>query len=339
MKINGTVKNATTNEPISGAKVELYVDESEIAFLYTDDKGEFETSQSGDYIGETLVCKVGKDDFEDAEIKMDIEEEEIALNIELIPVHVPIKKITITGSVVDDKTNAPIDGADVTFKVGTEKIEQVKTVADGLFSFEINESYIGKTLEYEAKNEGSQLLTGTIKISEDMGTLELRLDSRFEIPVWMGLKKLKKVFIIGSISFFVVLFIASLNIFGEGFAAVTYLLIGPLYILFATALIKGYLVSIVNSLIGLLNYILYMATSSNDGGAGALFSIYLIMGLISTFFARRKALKRGKSSDTTMSETLLNFFKQSVKRLVILFGAFIVVIGIIILLIIRALSN
>lgn len=84
MKILGTVINAKTDRPIKGAKVSLFIDETELAVLYTDENGEFEHSESDDYIGKTIVCSVEKEDFEKADLKQEIVEEEISLEVKLI---------------------------------------------------------------------------------------------------------------------------------------------------------------------------------------------------------------------------------------------------------------
>ena len=87
MKIYGIITSATEEKPLAKAKVVLYIGENELVTFYSDKDGKFQVEQKLDqHIGETLVCNVEKDDFKPQEVTYKIEDEDIRLDIELVPI-------------------------------------------------------------------------------------------------------------------------------------------------------------------------------------------------------------------------------------------------------------
>jgi len=81
MEITGSVRNAKTKEPLGEAKITLSVGTTEMASLYSDEKGYFAHEETTDYIGETLTCVAEKEGFKTKTLTHTIEEQIIPLEI------------------------------------------------------------------------------------------------------------------------------------------------------------------------------------------------------------------------------------------------------------------
>ena len=87
MKIYGIITDAAEEKPLAKSKVVLYIGEIELVTFYSDKEGKFEVEQKLDqHIGETLICHVEKDNFKPREVTYKIEDEDIRLDIELVPI-------------------------------------------------------------------------------------------------------------------------------------------------------------------------------------------------------------------------------------------------------------
>lgn len=95
MKIYGIVTDAAEEKPLAKSKVVLYIGEMELVTFYSDKDGKFQVEQKLDqHIGETLICHVEKDNFKPREVTYKIEDEDIRLDIELVPIE-PEKSIEL----------------------------------------------------------------------------------------------------------------------------------------------------------------------------------------------------------------------------------------------------
>jgi hypothetical protein len=83
MRIYGTVRDASTEKPVEGGRVSLFVGDRELATLRTDEMGEFDHREAAEFIGETLRCSVEKEGYKPNEATYDIRSEEAELNIDL----------------------------------------------------------------------------------------------------------------------------------------------------------------------------------------------------------------------------------------------------------------
>ncbi len=97
MKISGTVMDAANEMPLAGAKVSLHIGERELAVLFSDRKGRFEYKETAQYLGETLVCQMEKDEFESRGVTYKIESEEVKLEVELVSMVSGTEKETSSG--------------------------------------------------------------------------------------------------------------------------------------------------------------------------------------------------------------------------------------------------
>ncbi len=87
MKIYGIITDAIEEKPLAKAKVVLYIGEIELVTFYSDKDGKFQVEQKLDqHIGETLICHVEKDNFKPREVTYKIGDEDIRLDMELVPI-------------------------------------------------------------------------------------------------------------------------------------------------------------------------------------------------------------------------------------------------------------
>ncbi len=160
MRIFGTVKDAEKGKPVKGAKVRLSIEERELAILYTDSKGKFETSVAGSYIDEVLICKVEKEGYKPQRITYDIEESEINLEIELFSVG-----LELNFCVKEEKEN-PLQGVKITLKLKEEQLGLGLTNKSGCFKTSLNTSLRGKKIDYHAELAGYEIAKGSLKLKK-----------------------------------------------------------------------------------------------------------------------------------------------------------------------------
>jgi hypothetical protein len=97
MRIYGTVKNAKGEKGLPKTKISLFINKEELAVIYSDKEGKFEHNDTASYVGETLTCKVEKEGYQ-LQGTFRIEEEEVPLKLEMIPVPAPEKSKRIKKS-------------------------------------------------------------------------------------------------------------------------------------------------------------------------------------------------------------------------------------------------
>jgi hypothetical protein len=161
MRVFGTVKDAKEEKPIKGAKISLSIAEKELAVLYTDSKGKFETSISGSYIDEVLICKVEKKGYKPQRISYDIEEDEVEVEIELLSI-----ELELSFYVKDEKAN-PMKGVQITLKLRERQLSVGVTDKSGCFKTSLDTSLKGKKIDYYAELAGYEITEGSLKLKEE----------------------------------------------------------------------------------------------------------------------------------------------------------------------------
>jgi hypothetical protein len=162
MRVFGTVKDAKEEKPIKGAKISLSIAEKELAVLYTDSKGKFETSISGSYIDEVLICKVEKKGYKPQRISYDIEEDEVEVEIELLSI-----ELELSFYVKDEKAN-PMKGVQITLKLRERQLSVGVTDKSGCFKTSLDTSLKGKKIDYYAELAGYEITKGSVKLKEEI---------------------------------------------------------------------------------------------------------------------------------------------------------------------------
>jgi hypothetical protein len=180
MIVTGTVKDATTNTPIPGATVSLYIGADELAVVPSDDKGEFVLSREASYIGQVLTCKVAKEKYQTKEVTHKIDQDEIHLEIKLG--HEPVEKdVEVRFSIKDEEEN-PLEGVNITLDVEAEQVGTGRSDKAGLFETTLRSELEGKTLKYTAKRLWYKTETGQIQLKKETST-EITM-KKIVFPLW-----------------------------------------------------------------------------------------------------------------------------------------------------------
>ncbi|MCI5055114.1 MAG: OmpA family protein [Flavobacteriales bacterium] len=146
--VSGKVKNKLTGDIIPFAKVVLFGAGEQISDVMTNESGEykFKVEKGSQYV---IQCK--KEGFFDG--KSDVNGDILSRDKNTMIVDVMIEQnpgLALYGTVLDHKTNTPIDGANViiTDKATGEVFFQGKMPKNGAFSKPIEGKKIGETLNY-----------------------------------------------------------------------------------------------------------------------------------------------------------------------------------------------
>jgi len=337
MKIHGEIKDATTDEPLAGAKVGLYVEETELASLTTEQDGTFDYEPGADYEGMVLTVKVSCEGYKPHETLYQLGQDTVAMEIALVA---ELTGITIEGSVVSEASGDAIGRAEIVLKSGGEQLARGHSRKDGAFSISVPARYLNQTLNYEVKKGGYKEATGQLQVNSGTETLNVRLTTIHDLHLWYGLRSRRKLLIIGGGLLAAVLVI--LPPIHEIPAFFVPFIIGPSIMLDMTYRIKGYLIPVLGAVTVLAGMVLH-TTLRPDGldFAGAPLIVipvlYLIIGLGATLWARKKFATDGppeEAPDSSIWAVLLNFVKKSLARFLSLIG--LVVVALIILAIIWA---
>ena len=170
MRSFGTVKDAVTGMPLSGAKIILYIWEKELAVLYTDSKGEFEHKEADQYIGEILICKVEKDGYEPQRVMQEFEEDEVNLAIKLVPAE---EKLELKLNLKDEKRN-PLKGVKITLEVQGEQVGVGLSDKNGIFKITLSPDLKDKTINYKAELGGFEFVEGEIPLKSETSVITLK---------------------------------------------------------------------------------------------------------------------------------------------------------------------
>lgn len=164
MHILGVVKDAVKEIPLPGAKVSLFIGEKELAVLYSDDEGQFEHKEVASYSGEILLCHVEKEKYHFQKVSHAVEQEEVPLEIELVPVEE--EKIGFKVHIKDENGN-PLEAVNMTVEVEGKQIDSGVTNKHGFFEISLSQSLEGRTLNYKAYFEGLKQVKNKIKLERE----------------------------------------------------------------------------------------------------------------------------------------------------------------------------
>jgi hypothetical protein len=174
MKVFGIIKDAAKEMPIASAKVALYIREKELAVLYSDSEGKFEHKEAAQYIGETLICRVQKEGFKTQEVSHKIDQEEVQLDIELVPIEE--EKIEVTINVKDEKQN-PLERVSISLEIDGNRVGTGFSDKSGIFKIKLNPDFEGKTIKYKAELGGFELASGDIQLKKET-SFEITMKSK-----------------------------------------------------------------------------------------------------------------------------------------------------------------
>lgn len=163
-RIYGTIKNSKNKAPVPGAKIMLKIKNTQIASVESDEYGTYKYSTQTDYTGEDLYVIVEKPGFESKLCPPHKIEGETQLNIlmdEIVP------EIKIKGKTFDGTEN-PLEGANISFKINNEFVQNIISNEGGNFSLALPGKYLDGFIEYEASKQGYQTKSERIQLKDNL---------------------------------------------------------------------------------------------------------------------------------------------------------------------------
>jgi len=107
---------------------------------------------------------VEKEGYEPGEVVREFEEDEVSLEIKLVPKKE--EKIELTGNLKDEKRN-PLKGVKVSLEVNGEGVGVGLSDKDGIFKISLSPDFEGKTINYKAELAGFELATGKVPLKKE----------------------------------------------------------------------------------------------------------------------------------------------------------------------------
>ncbi len=161
MKVKGLAKNTATGAPLAGVKVVLAVGDRELAVLFSDKEGCFEHMEEKEYVGQKLNCRVEKEGFKSQDVSREIPQDEVQLDIELVP-----ERVELMLTVHDGKKN-PLEGVKITLGLNGEQIGTGFSGKNGLAKITVPRGWVKKTGKLKGELAGFEPSIKEIQIEED----------------------------------------------------------------------------------------------------------------------------------------------------------------------------
>lgn len=161
MEVKGLVKNAATGAPLAGVKVVLTVGERELAVLFSDREGRFEHMEEREYVGQKLNCRVEKEGLEPQTVSREIPQDEVQLDIELIP-----ERVELMLTVHDGKKN-PLEGVKINLELNGKQIGTGFSGKNGLAKITVPRGWVKRTGKLRGELVGFEPSIKEIQIEED----------------------------------------------------------------------------------------------------------------------------------------------------------------------------
>jgi hypothetical protein len=163
MHVRGVVKDAVGETPVPDVKVGLYVGSSELAMVRSDAQGRFDYKESASYVGETLVCRMQREGYQDQQVTYEIDQEELWIEVELVPEPTSILvKVTVTG-----ETGGPLRGATVTLQAGEETVGTGLTDQNGSVESVLSPDLRGMEVGYRVELGGYETARGEVTLTRE----------------------------------------------------------------------------------------------------------------------------------------------------------------------------
>ena len=177
LRISGKVLNSRNKASIQGAQIKLKIKNDEIAPVLSDEQGRYKKSIETDYnTGQILDITVEKVGFETKKFSHEITEPDIQKNYEMDEI-----TILINGKIFDEKTNNPLENANIIFKINKEYPQKLISSKEGIFSFDIPWNYLNEFIEYEALKDGYRTKSEKVQVKENL-SIDVGLSKEPPIP-------------------------------------------------------------------------------------------------------------------------------------------------------------
>lgn len=201
MRVLGIIIDASKEKPLPDAKLSFHIGEKELAVLYSDREGRFEHKEEISYLGETLICQVEKKGYKPQKVTHKIEQEEVQLEIELVPEEE--EKLKFQLECKDNKGNQ-LEDVSVSLEIDGEGVGVGISDKNGLFKITLSPDFKDKTLNFKAELGGFELTEGEVHLEKET-SLEITMN---KIRVTPPRKKWPKIALASVIVIVIILIIS-----------------------------------------------------------------------------------------------------------------------------------
>jgi len=158
-KIVGTVIDKTTERPLPGAKIALYIGDKELAVRRSNSEGQFEYEEKGaPYLGKHLRCTAEKGGYEHYKGTYKIEHEKVAMEIKLLEESVELDLV------VKDETGNPLKNVSISLELKGEKVGFGVSDKNGRFKISLSPNFKDKSLSYKAELANFEVASGEVRV-------------------------------------------------------------------------------------------------------------------------------------------------------------------------------
>jgi hypothetical protein len=210
--------------------------------------------------------------------------------------------VNVTGTVSESTSGRPV--TDARIAVVSEQIELAVLYSGeaGRFSYSDSVDRIGETIVIRLSKSGYEDQEIVYHVDSDPLEPDVELipvDQEWTpaIPLWLGLEERRRLFLIGSIIYAVVLFIPTIiaalaqDLGGTLLLLLVHFAAVPAYAITVAALVKGFLVPIVNGGVASILFAVLVAASNEDAGAvfapfASVLLGHLVVGGLTVLIAR-----------------------------------------------------
>jgi hypothetical protein len=161
MLITGKVVNATTNEPVKGARVVIRVGGREVSTHARADAA-FEWRDDQSHAGEVVEVTVREEGFVPWQVTQEVQANEAVFEIRLQPVG----ERTVTGTfLVKDSAGEPVSGAEIGLQGAAGPIASAVSDAQGEASITVSAEVAGRPVGYTVRKDGFVEASGRADLS------------------------------------------------------------------------------------------------------------------------------------------------------------------------------
>jgi hypothetical protein len=161
MLITGKVVNATTNEPVKGARVVIRVGGREVSTHARADAA-FEWRDDQSHAGEVVEVTVREEGFVPWQVTQEVQANEAVFEIRLQPVG----ERTVTGTfLVKDSAGEPVSGAEIGLQGAAGLIASAVSDAQGEASITVSAEVAGRPVGYTVRKDGFVEASGRADLS------------------------------------------------------------------------------------------------------------------------------------------------------------------------------
>lgn len=185
--------------------------------------------------------------------------------------------MNVSGTVTDSATGNAVVDARITVVVGDTELAVLYSDGAGSFTYTDSSDRVGQTVLFRVSRDGFQDQEVVYHVDTNSLALEVELVSQGQtweprIPLWLGLGSRRRLLLIGSIAYVAVLLVLSVvaavnpNLGSVLLLILVFFSLVPAYAITTAALVKGFLMPIINGVTASVLFFVVVAASNNDAG-------------------------------------------------------------------------